>query len=70
MSEHKTYEVPAAVADSAHINRAQYEEMYKRSIDDPEGFWAEAAEAVPAFAIVPKSKIFPHHDVLHTQTLC
>jgi acetyl-CoA synthetase len=27
----------------AHIDDAKYQEMYKRSIDDPEGFWAEQA---------------------------
>ncbi len=24
---------------------AEYEQLYKRSIEDPEGFWAERAEA-------------------------
>ncbi len=28
----------------AHINAEQYEEMYKRSIEDPEGFWGDIAE--------------------------
>ena len=44
MSEIKTYPVPAAVAAHAHINDAQYQEMYRASIDDPEKFWAEKAE--------------------------
>jgi len=34
--------IPEAAA-RAHINDAQYQEMYKRSIEDPEGFWAEQA---------------------------
>jgi acetyl-CoA synthetase len=25
-------------------SREQYEEMYKRSVEDPEGFWGEQAE--------------------------
>lgn len=29
---------------AAHINAQQYEEMYKRSIEDPEGFWGDIAE--------------------------
>jgi len=44
MSEDKVYPVPADVAANALINKEQYEAMYKRSIDDPEGFWAEQAE--------------------------
>ena len=43
MSEIKTYPVPADIAAKAHINAEQYEAMYKRSIDDPNGFWAEQA---------------------------
>ncbi len=34
------------VAASAHIDAAKYAEMYKRSIDDPEGFWAEHGKRV------------------------
>ncbi|QQS53532.1 MAG: acetate--CoA ligase [Candidatus Competibacteraceae bacterium] len=44
MSEAKVYPVPAEVAAHAWINNDQYLEMYKRSIDDPEGFWAEQAQ--------------------------
>ncbi len=43
MSEVKVYPVPAEVAAHAWINNDQYQEMYKRSVDDPEGFWAEQA---------------------------
>ena len=43
MSEGKIYPVPAEVAAHAWINEAQYKEMYQRSVDDPEGFWAEQA---------------------------
>ncbi|RCX33567.1 acetate--CoA ligase [Thioalbus denitrificans] len=44
MSEVKTYDVPAGFAANAHINEEQYRAMYQRSVDDPEGFWAEQAE--------------------------
>lgn len=44
MSSGKVYEVPEAIAAKAHITAAQYDEMYQRSIDDPQGFWAEQAE--------------------------
>ncbi len=45
MSESRVYEVPPAIASRAHITAEQYQQMYRRSVDDPEGFWAEQAEA-------------------------
>jgi len=39
----KIYDIPAAIASQAHITESQYNEMYKRSLDDPEGFWGEQA---------------------------
>jgi acetyl-CoA synthetase len=44
MSEHHIYKVPEEIAAKAHITADDYEQMYKRSIEDPEGFWAEQAE--------------------------
>ncbi len=44
MSEDKVYPVPADFAAQANITKDQYEEMYRRSIDDPEGFWGEQAK--------------------------
>ena len=44
MSEVKVYPVPEAVAASANINNEQYLEMYDRSINDSDNFWAEQAE--------------------------
>ena len=44
MSEEKVYPVPVDFAAKAWIDDARYREMYQRSIDDPEGFWAEQAE--------------------------
>ena len=43
MSEFALHPVPESFRD-AHINAADYQQMYRRSIDDPEGFWAEQAE--------------------------
>ncbi len=40
----KIYEVPTEFAAQANITAPQYEEMYQRSVDDPDGFWAEQAE--------------------------
>ncbi|MDX1443345.1 MAG: acetate--CoA ligase, partial [Gammaproteobacteria bacterium] len=43
MTEHKTYPVPDSMAKGAHVDAARYEELYKRSVEDNEGFWAEQA---------------------------
>jgi len=40
----RVFEVPEKLKKSAYINEEKYQEMYKRSIDDPEKFWAEQAE--------------------------
>jgi acetyl-CoA synthetase len=45
MSEIKIHPVPADFADSAHITRDKYEQMYRQSIDDPDEFWSEQAQA-------------------------
>ncbi len=39
------YDVPAAVRGQTEIDEDTYLRMYDRSIRDPEGFWAEQAEA-------------------------
>jgi len=44
MTETKAYAIPAEIAANAHIDAEQYEAMYRRSIADPEGFWAEQAQ--------------------------
>ncbi len=42
MSE--VYPVPAGWAESSHCDRARYQAMYARSVQDPDGFWAEQAK--------------------------
>ncbi len=44
MSE-PTYPPSAEFAANAHVNAAKYAEMYKASIEDPDGFWGEQARA-------------------------
>jgi acetyl-CoA synthetase len=44
MSEVKVYDVPADFAAQANINAEQYDAMYQRSVEDPEGFWADMAK--------------------------
>ncbi|MBU1191375.1 MAG: acetate--CoA ligase [Gammaproteobacteria bacterium] len=43
MSEAKVYPVPATLSASTLLDAAGYKKMYQRSVDDPEGFWAEQA---------------------------
>ena len=42
MSE-KKYQIKESFAQKSHIKESQYEEMYARSLSDPDGFWAEQA---------------------------
>jgi len=45
MTETRKFPVPDSFREKAHISSMeQYEEMYRRSIDDPDGFWGEMAE--------------------------
>ncbi|MDC0434932.1 acetate--CoA ligase [bacterium] len=44
MSENRIYSVPAERAENAHVNEEQYAQMYARSVEDPDGFWAEQAD--------------------------
>ena len=43
MSEEKTYPVSEAAASQSHLSVSQYNEMYQKSINDAETFWAEQA---------------------------
>src|SRR5659263_132540 len=45
MHEKRHFPPPPGFSEKAHIkSMAQYEEIYQRSVDDPEGFWGEMAE--------------------------
>ena len=44
-AEKRVFEPIKAFVEKAHLkNMETYERLYKRSIEDPQGFWAEAAE--------------------------
>ncbi|MEQ1541992.1 MAG: acetate--CoA ligase [Novosphingobium sp.] len=40
------YPVPADWAQTALIDEARYHEMYRRSVEDPDGFWREEARRI------------------------
>ncbi|MDS4012043.1 MAG: acetate--CoA ligase, partial [Defluviicoccus sp.] len=46
MSEEQVFPVPEAVAKTAWCDNEKYLQMYKRSVADPEGFWAEQAKRI------------------------
>jgi acetyl-CoA synthetase len=60
----KIYDVPPAWQKRAYADKAKYEEMYARSIKDPNGFWAEQAKRIDwikPFKKVKNSSFDPHH---------
>ncbi len=42
----KIYKVDPAIADRAWLDRAAYDEMYQRSIQENEAFWSEQAQRI------------------------
>ena len=51
LRENRMFPPPAEFAAKAHIKSLdEYEAMYRRSVEDPEGFWSEAAEELEWFA--------------------
>ena len=65
MSDDKVFEPSSAAKARTLTTAAQYEEMYARSVNDPEGFWAEQAKRIDW--ITPPTKIknttFEYPDV-------
>ena len=65
MSEAHLYPVTDDWAKKAFIDKAKYEEMYRRSVDDPDGFWGEHGKRIDW--IKPFSKVkntsFAYPDV-------
>src|SRR3546814_11547752 len=56
MSKNELFPVPPSVAENALIGRDEYETMYRRSIEDPEGFWAEHGKRLDWFKPYTKVK--------------
>ncbi|MGR3495771.1 acetate--CoA ligase [Citreimonas sp.] len=44
-----SYSPPDEIVKNAHVDAARYDALYKRSVDDPEAFWAEQAERIDWF---------------------
>jgi len=60
----KIYDVSPAWQKSAFADKAKYQEMYARSIKDPNGFWAEQAKRIDwikPFTEVKNTSFDPHN---------
>lgn len=55
------YQVDPQWAASAHCNRERYLAMYRRSVDEPDSFWAEVAERITWFTKPTKIKNTTFH---------
>jgi acetyl-CoA synthetase len=56
MSDNEIFPVPAAFAATAHADNDKYLEMYRQSVADPEGFWAEQGKRLDWFTPYTKIK--------------
>ena len=64
MSDEKIYDVPADWRKKAFADEAKYQELYARSIKDPNGFWAEQAKRldwIKPFSKVKNTSYDPHN---------
>ena len=61
----KVYEVPAEWTKSAFIDDVKYRQMYERSVNDPNGFWAEQGKRIDWFKPFTKVKntSFDPHNI-------
>ncbi|MDT8301923.1 MAG: acetate--CoA ligase [Sedimentisphaerales bacterium] len=56
MTENRTFPPPASVQKNAHIDDAeQYQQMWEKSINDPDAFWLEQAKSLSWFKEPTKS---------------
>jgi acetyl-CoA synthetase len=65
MSEQLVFQPSAAAIARTHVTKAQYDEMYARSVSDPDGFWAEQAKRLDwvRFPTKIKNTTFQYPDV-------
>lgn len=56
------YPVPAEWAQNALVDEARYQDMYRQSVDDPEGFWAEHGKRIDWIRPFTKVKNTSFHE--------
>jgi acetyl-CoA synthetase len=62
MSHAEVFPVPEAIARASHCDNAKYLEMYRRSIEDPAGFWREQAKRLEWVKFPTKIKNVDFND--------
>ncbi len=56
MNENRVFSPPAEIQANAHVNSTeQYDKMWQKSVDDPDGFWLEQAKSLSWFKEPTKS---------------
>ena len=65
MSDQLVFQPSAAAIARTHVNKNQYEEMYARSVNDADGFWADQAKRLDwiKFPTKIKNTTFQYPDV-------
>ena len=53
------------IVSNAHVDESKYFELYQKSVDDPEGFWAEMAERITWFKKPTKIKDVSYEGDVH-----
>ncbi len=56
------YSPPKELVAKAHVNKAQYEEMYKESIANPDAFWAKMAKTLDWYKEPTEIKNTSYHE--------
>ncbi|MBW6417408.1 acetyl-coenzyme A synthetase N-terminal domain-containing protein, partial [Celeribacter sp. PS-C1] len=46
MTEEQSYPPTGQFSENAHIRPHEYEDLYKKSVDDPVSFWAEQGKVL------------------------
>ena len=62
MSHAEVFPVPEAIAGASHCDNAKYLEMYRRSIENPDGFWREQAKRLEWIKFPTKIKNADFND--------
>ncbi|HEV7345687.1 MAG TPA: acetate--CoA ligase [Devosia sp.] len=65
MSEQLVFQPSAAAIARTHVTKEQYDQMYARSVSDPDGFWADQAKRLDwvKFPTKIKNTTFQYPDV-------
>ena len=56
MTDEHVFPVPDTAAKSAWIDKEKYNAWYKKSVEDPEGFWGEHAKRLDWIKLFTKVK--------------